>query len=47
MLAVLVQKHEFINVEAGYAEAIGITMSVFVGGVISIFIILRKRGWEI
>lgn len=47
VLAVLVQKQAFLNFEAGYAAAIGITMSIFVGIVISIFIVLRKRGWEI
>jgi raffinose/stachyose/melibiose transport system permease protein len=47
VLSVLVQKHAFQRFEAGYASAIGLTMSVFVGIVISIFIVLRKRGWEI
>jgi raffinose/stachyose/melibiose transport system permease protein len=47
VLAVLVQKHAFLRFEAGYAAAIGVTMSFFVGVVISIFLILRKRGWEI
>ena len=47
VLAVLVQKNAFLNFEAGYASAIGVTMSVLVGAVIGVFIILRKRGWEI
>lgn len=47
VLASLVQKNAFQRFEAGYASAIGLTMSVFVGVVISIFVILRKRGWEI
>jgi raffinose/stachyose/melibiose transport system permease protein len=47
VLSVLVVKNAFQRFEAGYAAAIGITMSVFVGFVISIFLVLRKRGWEI
>jgi raffinose/stachyose/melibiose transport system permease protein len=47
VLAVLVQKHAFLGREAGYASAIGLTMSVFVGIIIGIFIVLRKRGWDI
>jgi len=47
VLSVLVQKNAFLRFEAGYAAAIGLTMSFFVGIVISIFLFLRKRGWEI
>jgi raffinose/stachyose/melibiose transport system permease protein len=47
VLATLVVKNAMMKFEAGYASAIGLTMSILVGGVISIFIILRKRGWEI
>ncbi len=47
VLAVLVQKHAFLGREAGYASAIGLTMSVFVGIIIGIFVVLRKRGWDI
>lgn len=47
VLATLVVKNAMMKFEAGYASAIGLTMSIFVGGIISIFIILRKRGWEI
>ncbi len=47
VLAVLVYKNAFENFEAGYAAAIGLTMSVFVGFVIAIFGVLRRRGWEI
>ncbi|MGN6032915.1 MAG: carbohydrate ABC transporter permease, partial [Thermomicrobiales bacterium] len=47
VLAVLVFKNAFMNLEAGYASAIGLSMSFFVGIVIAIFIVLRKRGWEI
>lgn len=47
VLSVLVFKNAFMNLEAGYASAIGLSMSFFVGIVIAIFIFLRKRGWEI
>ena len=47
VLAVLVQKNAFLRFEAGYASAIGVTMSLLVGVVISIFIVLRRRGWDI
>jgi len=47
VLSVLVQKHAFLRFEAGYASAIGVTMSFFVGIIIGIFLLLRKRGWDI
>jgi len=47
VLAVLVYKEAFNNFNAGYASAIGLTMSFFVGCVIAIFLVLRRRGWEI
>ncbi|MDQ3512783.1 MAG: sugar ABC transporter permease [Chloroflexota bacterium] len=47
VLSILVFKNAFQNFEAGYAAAIGMTMSVFVGAVISVFVVLRRRGWEI
>ncbi|MGI8484520.1 MAG: carbohydrate ABC transporter permease [Thermomicrobiales bacterium] len=47
VLSVLVFKNAFMNLEAGYASAIGLSMSLFVGIVIGIFILLRKRGWDI
>jgi raffinose/stachyose/melibiose transport system permease protein len=47
MLSILVFKHAFQRFEAGYAAAIGLTMSFFAGIIIGIFQILRKRGWEI
>jgi raffinose/stachyose/melibiose transport system permease protein len=47
VLSVLVYKNAFQRFEAGYAAAIGLTMSLLVGFVISIFLVLRKRGWEI
>lgn len=47
VLATLVYKAAFNNFEAGYAAAIGLTMSLLAGMIISIFVILRKRGWDI
>ncbi|HWV25029.1 MAG TPA: sugar ABC transporter permease [Thermomicrobiales bacterium] len=47
VLSVLVFKNAFMKLEAGYASAIGLSMSFFVGIVIGIFLILRKRGWDI
>jgi raffinose/stachyose/melibiose transport system permease protein len=47
VLSVLVVKNAFHRFEAGYAAAIGLTMSALVGFIIAIFVILRKRGWEI
>jgi raffinose/stachyose/melibiose transport system permease protein len=47
VLATLVYKAAFNNFEAGYAAAIGLTMSALAGVIISIFVILRKRGWDI
>jgi raffinose/stachyose/melibiose transport system permease protein len=47
VLAVLVFKEAFRNFNAGYAAAIGLTMSFFVGCVIAGFQVLRRRGWEI
>lgn len=47
LLSILVFKHAFQRFEAGYAAAIGLTMSFFAGLIIAIFQILRKRGWEI
>ena len=44
VLATLVVKNAFLKLEAGYASAIGLTMSIFVGIVIGIFIVLRQAG---
>ncbi len=40
-------KQVFNRFEAGYASAIGLTMSLFAGAIIGMFALLRKRGWEI
>ena len=40
-------KQVFNRFEAGYASAIGLSMSLFAGAIIGIFALLRRRGWEI
>lgn len=47
VLGTLVYKNAFNRFEAGYAAAQGITISLFAGGVIMLFIMLRRRGWDI
>ena len=47
VLSVLVFKQAFQAFRAGYASAIGLTMSILVGFIIGLFGILRRRGWEI
>lgn len=47
VLGTLVVKNAFFKFEAGYAAAIGLTMSLVAGIFISVFVVLRRRGWEI
>jgi raffinose/stachyose/melibiose transport system permease protein len=47
VLSVLVYKQAFNRFEAGYAAALGLSMSFFAGIVIGIFVFLRRAGWEI
>lgn len=47
VLATLVYKNAFNRFEAGYGAAQGITISMFAGIIILIFLLLRRRGWEI
>jgi raffinose/stachyose/melibiose transport system permease protein len=47
VLGTLVYKQAFMRFEAGYASAIGLTMSFFAGIIIALFLYLRRRGWEI
>ncbi len=47
VLGTLVVKNAINRFQAGYAAAIGLTMSLFAGISISIFVLLRRRGWEI
>jgi raffinose/stachyose/melibiose transport system permease protein len=47
VLGTLLYKNAFNRFEAGYASAIGLTMSFFAGVIIAIFIALKRRGWEV
>jgi raffinose/stachyose/melibiose transport system permease protein len=47
VLGTLVYKQAFMRFEAGYASAIGLSMSFFAGLIIALFLYLRRRGWEI
>jgi len=47
VLGTLLYRDAFNRFEAGYASAIGLTMSFFAILVIGIFGLLRRRGWEI
>jgi raffinose/stachyose/melibiose transport system permease protein len=47
VLGTLVVKNAFFRFEAGYAAAIGLTMSALAGMMISVFVVLRRKGWEI
>jgi len=47
LLSILVFKNAFQRFNAGYAAAIGLSMSFFAGIIITIFQILKKKGWEI
>ena len=47
LLSVIVYKYAFTRFQAGYASAIGLTMSLLSGVIIGIFIFLRKRGGDI
>ena len=47
VLGTFLFKEAFNRFEAGYASAIGLTMSFFAILIIGIFGILRRRGWEI
>jgi raffinose/stachyose/melibiose transport system permease protein len=47
VLGTLVYKQAFMRFEAGYASAIGLTMSFLAGLIIILFQYLRRRGWEI
>ncbi len=47
VLATFLYKQAFNRFEAGYAAAIGLTISLIAGVIIGIFVYLRRRGWEI
>lgn len=47
LLSVLVYKYGLMRFDAGYASAIGITMTFFAGIIIAAYVILKRKGWEI
>jgi raffinose/stachyose/melibiose transport system permease protein len=47
LLSVLVFKNAFQRFNAGYAAAIGLTMSFFAGVIILIYQTMKRRGWDI
>jgi raffinose/stachyose/melibiose transport system permease protein len=47
MLATHLYKEAFQRFEAGYGAAIGISMSVLAGIMAGIFVLLRRRGWDV
>ncbi len=47
MLATYLYKQAFQRFEAGYATAIGLTISLLAGIIVVIFAFLRRLGWEI
>lgn len=47
VLGTLVYKTAFTQFSAGLAAAQGVSMALFAGLVVGLFLILRKRGWEI
>lgn len=47
VLGTWLYKNAFNRFEAGYAAAIGLTMSFFAGIIVALFLLLRRRGWEI
>lgn len=47
VLGTYIYKNAFNRFDAGYAAAMGLSLSAFAGVIIGIFQILRRRGWEI
>jgi raffinose/stachyose/melibiose transport system permease protein len=47
VLGTLLYKNAFNRFEAGYASALGLTMSFFAGVIICIYIVLRRRSSEV
>lgn len=47
VLNTLVMKHAFLRFDAGYATSLGLLLSLISSVFIVLFVILRRRGWEI
>jgi raffinose/stachyose/melibiose transport system permease protein len=46
LIGVAIFKNAFRRFNAGYAAAQGITITVFTGLIVAMFIFLRRRGWD-
>jgi raffinose/stachyose/melibiose transport system permease protein len=47
LLSIIVFKDGLMKFQAGYASAVGISMTFFAAIIIMVFVILRRKGWEI
>lgn len=47
VMGTLVYKTAFTEFDAGYAASQGVSMAIFAGLIISFFLLMRRRGWEI
>ena len=47
LLSTIVYKNAFSRFEAGYSAALGLSISVLSGILFTVFVILKKLGWEI
>ena len=47
VLSTYLYKQAFNRFEAGYASSIGLTMSMFAGLILLIFVYIRRKGWEV
>jgi raffinose/stachyose/melibiose transport system permease protein len=47
VLGTYIYKNAFNRFDAGYAAALGLTLSAFAGVIVGVFQVLRRRGWEI
>ncbi len=47
VIATQLYKNAFLRFEAGYGAAQGVVISIFAGFIIMIFVMLRRRGWDI
>ncbi len=47
VIATQLYKNAFQRFEAGYAAAQGVVISIFAGFIILVFVMLRRRGWDI
>jgi len=46
VISTLMYSQAFNNYSAGYAAALGMSMTVIIGIVLAVYSFLRKKGWE-